>query len=370
MQGDADKFYMSEALLLAARSKGRTSPNPMVGCVIAREGRIVGRGFHVVAGQPHAEVLALEDAGEGAKGGDLYVTLEPCAHHGRTPPCAELVARSGVRRVVAAMIDPNPLVAGKGIDLLRSADIQVDVGIMENEARRLNEAFCLSIREKRPFVHLKLAATLDGKTAAANGDSKWITSEESRQKVHGLRDACGAILVGAGTVAADNPALTVRLRGKAERRILRVILDPNLRSPLEATILQSPEEAIFSLLVCSEEISDHAAAKYKKTGAEILKLPVGPNGLELMALLKYLYGRGINEILVEGGGETARKFLDADLVDRFHLFQAPKILGGSDAKPLVGGKSPQRMADALELKDLEVEFLRPDIYVAGVPARR
>lgn len=368
MTVEADRFFMGEALLLARRGRGRTSPNPMVGCVIAREGRIVGRGFHPKAGQPHAEILALENAGASAKGADLYVTLEPCAHHGRTPPCAEQVAASGVRRVVAAMIDPNPLVAGKGVKILRDAGIIVEVGTLEQEARRMNEAFCLSIRERRPFVHLKLAATLDGKIAAASGDSKWITSERSRGKVHELRDACGAVIVGASTVKADDPRLTVRLAGKPERRILRVVLDPNLRTSPDAGILQ-PDEAGFVVLACSLDVSEERLERYEKSGAEVMKLPTEAKGLDLAELLKNLYERGINEVIVEGGGETARKFMDAGLVDRFHLFQSPKILGGVDSRPMFGGKSPHSIAEAVGLREVEVEFIRPDIYITGVPAR-
>lgn len=369
MTAEADRFYMGLALELARRGVGRTSPNPAVGCVVARDGRVVGRGFHPAAGEPHAEVFALEEAGPEARGADLYVTLEPCAHHGRTPPCADRVLAAGIRRVVAAMEDPNPRVAGGGLRRLREAGVEVAVGVGQAEARRLNEGFCLSIRERRAFVHLKLAATLDGKIATRTGHSRWVTSPESRERGHRLRDACGAVLVGVGTAAADDPRLTVRLPGEPERRIRRVVLDPRLRCPENLAIL-APGEARHTVLACAREIDGARTRLFEARGARVLALPRRGACLDLEALLAALYAQGTMEVLVEGGSDTARSFLDAGLVDRVHLFLAPRLLGGRDAVPMVGGASPERMDEAWGLEELEVERVGPDLYLTGIPRRR
>ncbi|MDW7711015.1 MAG: bifunctional diaminohydroxyphosphoribosylaminopyrimidine deaminase/5-amino-6-(5-phosphoribosylamino)uracil reductase RibD [Deferrisomatales bacterium] len=366
MTAEADRFLMGVALEEARRGVGRTSPNPAVGCVVAREGRILGRGFHPAAGQPHAEVFALEQAGSDARGADLYVTLEPCSHHGRTPPCADRIVAAGVRRVVAAVADPNPRVAGEGLRRLREAGVEVAVGVREEEARRLNEGFFLSVREGRAFVHLKLAATLDGRIATRTGHSRWVTSEESRRRAHALRDACGAVLVGVGTAVADDPRLTVRLPGTAERRIPRVVLDPGLRCP-ESLALLGPGEAGFTVLACAEGTDPARTRRIEARGARVLTFPRKGPSLDLGALLAELYRGGTMEVLVEGGGETARSFLDAGLVDRVHLFLSPRLLGGRDAVPMVGGPSPERMDQAVPLTGLEVERVGPDLYLTGVP---
>ncbi|GAB4267116.1 MAG: bifunctional diaminohydroxyphosphoribosylaminopyrimidine deaminase/5-amino-6-(5-phosphoribosylamino)uracil reductase RibD [Deferrisomatales bacterium] len=364
MNREADRFYMGIALDLARKGLGRTSPNPAVGCVVARDGRIVGRGYHPQAGQPHAEVFALEEAGEQARGAELFVTLEPCAHQGRTGPCAERVVDSGVRRVVVATRDPNPQVAGRGLEILRRAGLEVEVGVREAEARRLNEAFFLSIRERRPFVHLKLAATLDGKTATGAGDSRWISSPESRRRVHALRDRCGAVIVGVGTAVADDPRLTVRLEGRPERRIPRFVLDPSLRAPPTLWML-SGEEAAFTTRVCAR-----GALSGRDPGpGPVLPVDAPEGRLDLAALLAHLYARGIMEVLVEGGSETARRFLDAGLVDRIHLFLSPRLLGGRDARPVLGGRSPERIDEARAVDELEVERVGPDLYLTGVPRK-
>lgn len=368
MTAEADRFYMALALDLARQGLGRTSPNPAVGCVVTRDGQILGRGYHAAAGKPHAEVVALREAGSRAAGSDLYVSLEPCAHHGRTPPCAELVARSGVRRVVAATRDPNPRVAGQGIEILRTAGIRVDVGVLEAEAARMNEAFFLSIRDKRPYVHLKLAATLDGKIATRTGDSRWISSEQSRRRVHELRDRCGAVVVGVSTAAQDNPRLTVRLPGRPERCILRFVLDPVLRIPSELHLL-SREEAAHTVLVCSDRASPERIAALQGKGAAVLCVSEVSGRLDLGPVLEDVYRRGRMELLVEGGSETARAFLDAGFVDRIHIFLSPRILGGRDAVPLVGGVSPERIEEALRLAEVEVDQVGPDVYVTGTLRR-
>ena len=369
MTAESDRFYMRIALELAEKGQGRTSPNPAVGCVVVREGRVVGRGFHPAAGEPHAEVYALREAGDEAIGADLYVTLEPCAHHGRTPPCADLVARSGVQRVVAAAEDPNPRVAGQGLRILRDAGIRVDVGVLAEESRRLNEAFNLSIVEGRSFVHLKLAATLDGKIATRSGHSRWITSEEARARVHELRDRCGAVAVGVGTAVADDPGLTVRLPDRAERHITRFVLDPSLRAPLTLRMLR-PGEARHTVLVCGEDVDPGRSSTYEHAGVDILRVPRFEGKLDLGRFARGVYERGLMEVLVEGGAETARGFMDAGLVDRLHVFLSLRILGGRDSVPMVGGASPNRIEQAWALDRVEVERVGTDIYVTGLPSRR
>ena len=357
---------MALALDLARQGLGRTAPNPAVGCVVVRDGRIVGRGFHPRAGEPHAEVFALEEAGSEARGADLYVTLEPCCHHGRTPPCTDRILAAGVRRVVAAMEDPNPAVEGGGLRRLREAGLEVRVGVLEAEARRLNEGFCLAVREGRAFVHLKAATTLDGKTATASGHSRWVTSPLSRRRAHELRDRCGAVLVGVGTAVADNPRLTARLPGRPERFPLRVVLDPRARIPPELQLLD-PETAAFTLIVCGPRASPARVEALHRRGARVLRVEEHAAGLDLHGVLRALYRMGITEVLVEGGAETARRFVDARLVDRVHLFLAPRLLGGRDAVPVLGGSSPARMDQAVELGGLEVERAGPDLYVTAVP---
>ena len=300
MTAAADAFYMDLALDLARRGLGHTSPNPAVGCIVARHGRILGRGFHPAAGQPHAEVFALREAGIRARDADVYVTLEPCTHHGRTPPCVDALLQARPRRVVVASTDPNPRVAGRGIRVLREAGIAVEVGVGAGEARRLNEAFALSVVARRSFVHLKLAATLDGRIATAGGDSRWITSPESRQRVHRLRQLCGAVVVGVGTAVADDPRLTVRLPGAEEQWITRVVLDPVLRTPAGNHLLD-PESAAHTLLACSEGAEAVRGGRYRGLGCELLPLPEEGGELDLGALLAELYRRGRMEVLVEGG---------------------------------------------------------------------
>ncbi|MDF1555775.1 MAG: bifunctional diaminohydroxyphosphoribosylaminopyrimidine deaminase/5-amino-6-(5-phosphoribosylamino)uracil reductase RibD, partial [Deferrisomatales bacterium] len=327
---------------------------------------ILGRGFHPAAGQPHAEVLALREAGALAHGADVYVTLEPCSHHGRTPPCAGALVEARPQRVVVATVDPNPQVAGRGIRALRDAGIPVEVGVGEREARRLNEAFALSVTARRSFVHLKLAATLDGRIATAAGDSRWITSAESRQRVHRLRQLCGAVVVGVGTAAADDPRLTVRLPGAEEQWVTRVVLDPALRIPPGGHLLD-PDSARHTLLACGERAAAERGDRYRGLGCQVLPLPGPPGRLDLGALLAELHRRGRMEVLVEGGAETAQRFLADGLVDRVHLFYAPKLLGGRGSLGMLGGADPERIADALELAELEVERVGPDLYVTGKP---
>jgi len=315
----SDEAYMNLALSLARRRKGLTHPNPTVGCVIVKEGEIVGLGYHEKAGYPHAEVVALEQAGSQARGATVYVTLEPCTHFGRTPPCADALIEAGVKRVVVATLDRNEIVKGKGVERLRSAGIEVDVGICEEEATLLNEDFFTYISEGRPFITLKLAQTADGKIATATGDSKWITSLQSRKFAHRLRSEASAILVGITTVVKDDPQLTVRYI-PFERQPLRIVIDPELEIPLESKLVR--DRSAPTLVVFSSRRPDYEQA-LMEAGVELLYM----EEINLRELLKELARREVVHLLVEGGAYTITRFLREGLWDRLVLFQAPKIFG-------------------------------------------
>jgi diaminohydroxyphosphoribosylaminopyrimidine deaminase/5-amino-6-(5-phosphoribosylamino)uracil reductase len=322
---------MEQALALASLAEGRTSPNPRVGCVLVRGDDVVGAGFHPAAGHPHAEAVAVGIAGDRARGATAYVNLEPCAHTGRTPPCADLLIRAGVRRVVASVVDPNPLVDGHGFERLRAAGVAVQVGLLAGPARRLNAPFFTWFERGRPRVTIKAGMSLDGRLAAAGGRSRWITGEPARRFAHRLRMRHDAILVGVGTVAADDPELTVRLPGVHAPRI-RAVLDPEGRIPAAAAILRhgpagTPRTRVYTAASPREETS----------AAEWVVVPAGPTGLDLAAVLADLGERGVQSVLVEGGGRTVAGFLDAGLADEAALFVAPSLLGSEGGIPLVAG---------------------------------
>ena len=316
-----DHGMMARALQLAERGLWTTSPNPRVGCVLVRDGGIVGEGWHEKAGQPHAEVHALRAAGERARGATAYVTLEPCSHHGRTPPCAEGLIAAGVSRVVAAMSDPNPLVAGKGLALLQNAGIETACGLLENEARELNIGFVARMTRGRPWLRLKAAASLDGKTALNNGVSQWITGPEARRDGHAWRARACAILTGIGTVRDDDPSLTVR-DVATPRQPLRVVVDSRLETPLTARILQGGPVLLAGAVENAEK-----AALLRSTGAEVLILPNAAGKVELKALLEELARRGINEVHAEAGFKLNGSLLREGLVDELLLYLAPCLLG-------------------------------------------
>lgn len=364
MQQIIDEYYMQRALNLAARAQGRTSPNPVVGAVLVKDGKVVGQGYHRKAGTPHAEVIALQRAGENARGATLYVTLEPCCHFGRTPPCCEAVINQGVARVVAATLDPNPLVAGKGMARLQDAGIATGVGILQEQAWRLNEFFFKYIEEGRPFVTLKTAMTLDGKIATCTGDSRWISSEAAREYVHQLRNIYDAIMVGIGTVLADDPRLNTRLKNEERRDPLRVILDPGLQLPLDSNIVRSSKEQ--STLVFTNWIEDPDKVKIlKEQGVEVFTLEgVGPI-LDLELVLKELGKRGICSLLLEGGAEINAAMLDKRLVDKLIWIIAPKIIGGKAAPGPVAGPGRQLMNEALLLNNVQMEKLGPDFILTA-----
>jgi diaminohydroxyphosphoribosylaminopyrimidine deaminase / 5-amino-6-(5-phosphoribosylamino)uracil reductase len=365
---DIDRRRMSRALELAAKGIGQVSPGPLVGCVIATaEGEIIGEGFYVYEELKHAETYALEQAGSRARGATAYVSLEPHAHHGRTPPCTDALIAAGVSRVFAPIEDPNPRVSGKGFEHLRSANVEVSVGLLVREAERLNEKYLHFMRTGRPFVHLKLAASLDGKIATRTGDSRWITGPESRARAHELRHGYDAIMIGAGTASADDPMLTDR-SGKARRRpLVRVVLDETLKMSRDSQLAASTHEAPV-IVFAGESATKDKIEVLQSRGVEVIG--DAANGRNLVAVLKELGSRNLHSVLVEGGAGVAGKLLKSGLVDKVTFFVAPTIIGGRDAPNAIGGEGAETLADALELQDVEIVQRGRDIEVTGYPAKR
>lgn len=355
---------MQRALTLAEQGMGYTKPNPLVGAVIVKNGKIIGEGFHQRYGGPHAEINAFGNAAEPVEGATMYVTLEPCSHYGKTPPCAKAIVEKKIAEVVIAMKDPNPLVAGRGIQLLEAHGIKVTVGVLEEEAKKLNEIFVKYIQTKLPFVILKTAMTLDGKIASATGDSKWVTNSSSRQWVHQLRHRVSGIMVGIGTVLADDPELTTRLEDKAGVDPVRIIVDSGARIPLEAKVLQrnSPSKTIVAV---TEEAAQEKIEQLKSLGAEVLVLPKKEGKVDLQVLMQTLGQMGIDSILLEGGAELNFSALQADIVDKVYSFIAPKLIGGAKAKTPVGGVGIERMSEALELDGIQISRFGEDIMIEG-----
>lgn len=356
----SDRFYMERALQLAQLAKGRTSPNPMVGCVIVRNGLIVGEGYHQKAGTPHAEVHALRSAGELARGATAYVTLEPCSHHGRTPPCAEALIRAGIERVVVAMVDPNPLVSGRGIQLLQQAGIQVDVGLLEEQARALNEVFIHAITTGLPFVVYKAAMTLDGKIATASGDSHWVSSEASRELAQVYRDQYDVILVGSATVRTDNPKLTCRLPGG--RDPVRLVIDGTLAISENARVLSSSSTA--PCIIATTQAADPGKLEHFRhlPAVEVWQYKV-PRYVPLREVMRVLYERGWTSVLLEGGGHLAGQMFKEKLVNKVEFFIAPK-LSGLGPSPL-SGLALDKMTEAIPLEKITLSMATGDIHVTG-----
>jgi len=359
---DAD--YMVMALELAERGRGRTSPNPMVGAVLVRDNEIVGRGYHARAGDDHAEIVALKDAGEQARGATLYINLEPCCHHGRTPPCVDAVIEAGVKRAVVAMLDPSDKVNGKGIAELRRAGIEVEVGLLTEEANRLNEVFIKYVTTAKPFVFLKVAMSLDGRIATSTGESKWITCEESRARVHQLRDQVDGVLVGCGTVAEDDPELTTRLPDGDGKDPTRVILDGRANVPIDARVLAEGSSGA-SWVVVGESAESGRVERLRKSGAEVIVLADSDGRVDFDAVLRELGRREVASLLIEGGKGVFTEALKSGAVDKVLAFVAPVILGGDARFAAVGELGVERVSDALRLRDVSVERVGKDVLIEG-----
>ena len=357
--------FMHRALELARGALGATSPNPSVGAVIVRDGRIIGEGFTQPPPGDHAEIVALKQAGESARGAALYVVLEPCPHFGRTPPCAEAIIEAGIAEVHYAIADPDPQVNGGGHRKLEAAGVAVHVGEGEAEARRVNEAFIKHRTTGLPFVIAKYAASLDGRIAAAAGDSRWVSGPQTREWAHELRTKVDAILVGSSTVVIDDPLLTARPDNKdAERQPLRVVVDSRGRTPPMARILGGPAKTLIATL---DSAPEPWRASLRAAGAEVVTLPSDGERVDLRALLRELAGRDVLSLLVEGGGVILGSFFDLGLVDKVHAVIAPIIIGAEDAPAAVAGRGAYRMADALRLRDITVDRLGDDLLVTGYP---
>ena len=363
---DFDEQMMARAISLARNGLGRTSPNPLVGAVIVRDGRIVAEGWHRKAGTPHAEIHALNMAGELARGATVYVSLEPCAHYGRTGPCARALVEAGVSRVVVAMTDPNPKVAGKGIAILQEAGIEVTTGVLEQEARQLNEVFLKWMTTGLPFVALKTAMTLDGKIATAAGQSQWITNEASRYESHRLRDIYDGILVGINTALADNPSLTTRLKEYQGRNPVRIVVDSRARLPLTAKLVT--DGAARTIVAVTEQAPAERVEALRSAGVEII-VAGSSNHVDMQSLMEQLGAMKISSVLVEGGGSVNFSLLQAGLVDRVYAFIAPKLVGGRDALTPVEGEGFQELDRAVELENIQLRQLGSDVLLTGIVKR-
>ncbi len=360
-----DDLYMSLAINNAKAMKGQTEPNPLVGAVIVTEGRVVGIGAHLKAGEPHAEIHALRMAGDAAQGGTIYVTLEPCSHHGRTGPCAEAIVAAGLKKVVIATLDPNPLVSGNGVKILKNAGIEVVVGVREEESRQMNEVFNTFIVEKRPFITLKAASTLDGKIASRSLDSKWITSEEARLDVHQLRSENQAILVGVGTVVEDDPELTARIPNG--RNPLRIVLDSSLRISLESKIIADglAETWIFT----AQQVDAKKKAVLEQLGVSVFETS-GVKQVDVQDVVRILGEKSISSLFIEGGGTINAAFLEAGLVDKTIFYFAPKLIGGKHAPTFIEGTGYELMKDAIELERGEFIKIGKDFKFTGYPVKK
>ncbi|MGQ9571682.1 MAG: bifunctional diaminohydroxyphosphoribosylaminopyrimidine deaminase/5-amino-6-(5-phosphoribosylamino)uracil reductase RibD [Dehalococcoidia bacterium] len=360
--------YMQRALALARQALGRVSPNPAVGAVLVREGQIVGEGFTRPPGGPHAEIVALEQAGQAARGSTLYISLEPCCHQGRTPPCTQAIIAAGVAEVHIPILDPDRNVNGRGRDALAAAGIAVHMGQCAEEARRLNEAYIKHRTTGLPFVIAKFAASLDGRIAAASGDSRWISGPQSRQWAHEQRTMVDAIMVGVNTILVDDPQLTARPGGQeSERQPLRVVADSAGRTPATARVLQGPGR----VLIATSDRSDPSWRRaMQAAGTEVVVLARDGESLDLEVLLKTLAERGVLSLLVEGGGVLLGSFFDQGLVDKVQAIIAPLIIGAADAPAAVAGRGAHRLAEAWCLQEMTVERLGDDILITGYPTRR
>jgi len=355
--------WMKRALAIARRARGDTCHYPMVGAVVVKNGRVIAEAYFHKPGQPHAEALALKKAGKKARNADLVLNLEPCSHHGKTPPCADAVIEAGIRRVVAGMVDPNPLVAGRGIKKLKAAGIEVVTGVLEDECQELNRAFVKYITTQTPYVVMKAAATMDGKIATRTGDSFWVSGEPARKEAHRLRDVCQAVMVGAGTIRNDDCELTVRLAGKG-RHPRPVVVTDDLDLPLEARFMATPAEG-GPVIFCTKKASPDRVRAFQKRGAEVVVVKKGrKGGADLGSVMRELGRRKIASVLVEGGAGIFGSALRAGLVDELVLFLAPKLLSGEGIS-VTSGDGPIKMADAIPLSKMRVKKVGNDLMVTA-----
>ena len=381
-----DLEFIQQTLQLAAQGKGLVSPNPLVGSLVVKDGRVVGQGFHRYAELKHAEVWALEEAGTKANSATIYVNLEPCSHTGngkRTAPCVEAIIKAGIRRVVASMVDPNPKVNGRGFEMLRAAGIQVATGLLEREAQRLNEKYTKVVKTGLPFVHLKTASSLDGRIATRSGDSKWITGEQARAASQALRHEYDAILVGINTALHDDPLLTDRTGLPRHRPLVRVVLDAGLRLPPKSQLVQTARNFPLLVFAAEQDILDsmgfpiytewgNTLADRKKIlqdlGVKVVQIPVDGAQLKLPHVLSEIGRLGLSSLVIEGGAEVAGSFVEARLVDKITFFLAPKIIGGREAKSAIAGDGIEHINDALNLRDLKITPRGTDLEITGYPA--
>jgi diaminohydroxyphosphoribosylaminopyrimidine deaminase / 5-amino-6-(5-phosphoribosylamino)uracil reductase len=366
---ESDERYMWMALDLARQGLGKTNPNPAVGAVLVKSGEVVGTGFHKKAGDWHAEIVALEEAGEKARGATLYTNLEPCSHHGRTPPCVNAIIKAGVRKVVVASLDPNPLVSGRGIRKLQDAGIIVKTGVLEEKAKRLNEVFFKYITSRMPFVVVKTAMTLDGKIATRTGKSRWISGEKSRKFVHTLRSMSDGIMVGINTVLKDDPQLTSRLEGGEVNNPVRIIVDSKGRLPLDSRIVKTARETKTILAVTNLAPPEKLEA-LQSCGVEILVAPANEGQVDLRKLMQALGEKEISILLVEGGGTINFSLLKEDLIDKIYFFMAPFLFGGGSAPTAMEGHGIDEINESWLVEDMEMKQLDNDILIIGYPVRR
>ncbi len=354
--------YMKKALELAKKGVGYTNPNPMVGAVIVKNNKIIGQGYHKEYGGPHAEVNAFNNCISDPSNATMYVTLEPCSHYGKTPPCANSIVEKGIKKVVIAMEDPNPTVAGRGIQILRENNIEVVVGIMEKESKDLNEIFIKYISTKLPFCIMKTAMTLDGKIATYTGDSMWVTGEESRKNVHLLRHKAAGIMVGVGTVLVDDPMLTTRLEGMAGKNPIRVIVDTHGRIPLDSKVLKCDKDH-KTIIATTELASESKVRAIKETDAQVLIIPIKDSRVDLSYLMKVLGDLKIDSILLEGGSTLNYSALKEGIIDKVITYIAPKLIGGAKAKTPIGGEGLPFMKDSILLRDMHIRNLQEDLMI-------
>ncbi|WP_133015324.1 bifunctional diaminohydroxyphosphoribosylaminopyrimidine deaminase/5-amino-6-(5-phosphoribosylamino)uracil reductase RibD [Clostridium cuniculi] len=356
-----DEKFMELVIELAKRGEGKVNPNPMVGAVIVKDGTIIGEGYHEKYGEGHAEVNAFESLKEDPSGATMYVTLEPCSHYGKTPPCVDKIIQSKIKRVVIGMIDPNPLVAGNGLDKLKRAGIEVKVGVLEDKCKKLNEIFIKYILTKKPYVVLKTAMSLDGKIATRNGESKWISSEKSRLQVHNLRNKFSAIMVGVNTVIKDNPELTCRIKNGNDP--IRIIVDSTLRIPINSKVLQNKDNK--TIIVTTKRANINSMQELLKKNIKVIIIDEKNGQVDLNALIKKLGELGIDSILLEGGATLNYSALEENIVDKVMIYIAPKIIGGESSKTPVGGRGIDKLKDAFKLKNIAINILDEDILVEG-----